>query len=233
MKSLLEIAHRHKIPVIEDAAEAHGADYFGKKAGSWSLAGMFSFYPNKNMTTGEGGMVTTDDDDLAEKLRLIRNHGAVAPYHHILVGYNYRMTDLQGAIGCVQLRRLPEILTMKRANAEYFSARLRGIPGISPPFQALDRTHTYMLYSIKVDQNVAGFSRDELQKELLKRGIQTRVCFPPLHLQPALRPFVTSTAFPVAERVASEILSLPIHANLSTEDFDYIARSIEDIAKLR
>jgi perosamine synthetase len=229
MKPLLEIAHRHNIPVIEDAAEAHGADYLGKKAGSWSLAAMFSFTPTKNMTTGEGGMVTTDDDDLAERLRLIRNHGTIGPYEHSLVGYNYRMTDLQGALGCVQLRRLPDILTMKRANAQYLSNRLSSIPGISPPFQASDRTHSYMLYSTRVDQDIVGISRDELQQQLLERGIQTRVCFPPLHLQPPLRPFAISTAFPVAEQVASEVLCLPFHANLSREDFDYIAASIEDI----
>ncbi|MBI4283424.1 MAG: DegT/DnrJ/EryC1/StrS family aminotransferase [Chloroflexi bacterium] len=231
MKPILEIAHSHNIPVIEDAAEAHGADYLGKKAGSWSMAAMFSFTPTKNMTTGEGGMVTTDDEHLAERLRLIRNHGTVSPYHHILVGYNYRMTDLQGALGCVQLRKLPDFLAKKRANARYLSAKLEGIPGIMPPFQAPDRTHSYMLYSISVDQSVTGVSRDELQAQLLERGIQTRVCFPPVHLQPALRPFAPSWALPMAERVSSEVLSLPFHLNLSREDFDYIAASIQDIVQ--
>lgn len=234
MKPILEIAHRRGIPVIEDAAEAHGADYMGKKAGSWSTAGMFSFTPNKNMTTGEGGMVTTDDDALADKLRLLRNHGydkTVGPYHHILVGYNYRMTDLQGALGCVQLGKLPEILAMKRANAEYLSDRLDRIPGISSPFVAPDRTHSYMLYSILVDEDVTGVSRDDLQRQLLERGINTRVCFPPLHTQPALIPFARSTAFPAANRASSEVLSLPFHPKLSREDFDFIAGRIEDIVK--
>nr|MDO8134547.1 DegT/DnrJ/EryC1/StrS family aminotransferase [Candidatus Njordarchaeum guaymaensis] len=126
MDPILEIAERRGLCVIEDAAEAHGATYKNRKAGAIGELGCFSFYPNKNMTTGEGGMLATDDDEIAEKVRLLRSHGQDSRYHHVTIGYNYRMTDMQAALGMVQLRRLDRILRKKREAAEYYGKLLLG-----------------------------------------------------------------------------------------------------------
>lgn len=230
MEPILDIARRHHLVVLEDAAEAHGAEYRGRKVGTFGKAAMFSFTPTKSITTGEGGMVTTNDDQFAEKLRLLRNHGQDGSYHHVMVGYNYRMTEMQAALGLHQLERLEGILARKRENVAHLSARLEEIKGIHPPYVAPDRTHTYMLYTIQVDQNVLGISRDRLMEELRVRGILSKVYFPPVHLQPIFRGRGCYRGMlPVTEHISSHILSLPCHPKMTIGEADQIVKAIQDI----
>jgi len=140
---------------------------------------MFSFTPTKNITTGEGGMVLTGDAPTAERLRLLRNHGQARRYEHVLIGYNWRLTEMQAAIGRVQLRKLDTILARKRENAAWLSRRLAQVPGISPPYQLRHASSPHMLYTCLVQRN-----RDAVLGHLLRRGIEARIYFPPVHLQP-------------------------------------------------
>ena len=149
LSPILDIAEKHGLHVIEDAAEAHGATYKKRMAGSIGLIGCFSFYPNKNITTGEGGMVVTDDNEIAEKIRLLRSHGQDSRYHHITIGYNYRMTDIQAALGVVQLKRLNWVLRKKEEAAEYYRELLSDAKGVQTPHVIQDVTHAYMFYTIK------------------------------------------------------------------------------------
>ena len=223
MAALTEICESHHILLLEDAAEAHGARYDGRPVGSFGKAGMFSFTPTKNITTGEGGIITTDDADLARRLRLLRNHGQTALYHHESIGYNWRMTEMQAAIGCVQLGKLDEILERKRTNAAWMNDRLASVPGVTPPVARDDRDHTYMLYTIQVDRG-----RERFLSCLLKAGVEARIYFPPAHRQPAFRDL--DAKLPATDRVASRILSIPMHAALTPEDLEELAGVIESAA---
>jgi perosamine synthetase len=226
MEPLLAVARHHRLAVIEDAAEAHGATYRGQSVGTFGAAAMFSFTPTKNITTGEGGLVTTDDDALAERLRLLRNHGSRVTYHHELVGYNYRMTEMQAAMGVEQLKKLPRILERKRQLARLLTELLAPVPGVETPTEAPDRSHTYQMYTIQVDARRAGRTRDQLAEHLAARGVQTRVCFPPLHRQPIFQGRGLATPLPVSEALGAEILSLPIHSKLTDEKIRYVAGNI-------
>jgi len=225
MDPILEIAERRGLCVIEDAAEAHGATYKNRKAGAIGELGCFSFYPNKNMTTGEGGMLVTDDDEIAEKACLLRSHGQDSRYHHVTIGYNYRMTDMQAALGMVQLRRLDRILRKKREAAEYYGKLLLGTEGVQPPQVMQHTTHTYMFYTVKFLK--AGV-RDGVMEHLDERGIETRIAFPPAHLQPYYRSLYgyKEGYLPVTEECARTVLSLPIYPRIKREDQRFIAESI-------
>lgn len=231
MFPILEIADKHSLFVFEDAAEAHGAEYYGKKVGSFGNAAMFSFTPTKNITTGEGGIVTTNDNEIAEKIRLLKNHGQDSQYHHIMVGYNYRMTEMQAAMGIEQLKKLPTILERKHQNAMFLSPRLAEIEGIIPPYVAANRNHTFMMYSVQISPNI-GVSRDTVIEKLAEKGIQGKVYFPPVHLQPIFRKFGYSEGMlPTTELIAQHILSLPFHSKISGEDLEYIIEQIKWIMK--
>jgi perosamine synthetase len=227
---LVRMAKKHGLFLIEDAAEALGAEYNKTKVGSFGIAGMFSFTPTKNITTGEGGIITTNDGELAEKLRLLKNHGCSVPYHHILVGYNYRMTEMQGAIGVEQTKKLPAIVERKTRLADYFSKRLKEVQGITPPTVRAGRNHTYMLYTVKIDPEKCPVSRDVIMEQLHDRGIQARVCFPPLHTQPIFKGrFDPSRPLTVTEEVAGMMLSLPIYSQLEYSQIDYMVESLKTI----
>jgi perosamine synthetase len=228
MKPLMEIAEDYNLYLIEDAAEAHGAVYGEKKVGSFGIAAMFSFTPTKNITTGEGGMITTNDDTLAKTLRLLKDHGQIGKYKHIILGFNYRMTEMQGAIGVVQLKKLDGIITKKRVIANRLSKGLSKIKDITPPYVAPDRTHVYMMYTIKVGER-AGISRDELMKFLDEKGIATKIYFPPIHLQPYYKSLgFQKGLLPVTEEVHKQILSLPCYAKLTEGENEYILDSINE-----
>lgn len=228
MDPILEIGRQYGLAIIEDAAEAHGAEYRGRKVGSLGRAAMFSFTPNKNITTGEGGMVTTNDDELADRLRLLRNHGSQVTYVYEMVGYNYRMTEMQAAIGIEQLKKLPHILGRKRQLAEMLSTIVRQIPGVEGPVSVGDRTHSYQMYTIRVNAELSGVTRDQVRKRLAEQGIQTRVCFPPLHLQPIFKEYIDlDNKLSNSERLGREILSLPIHSRLTSDQVGYIGDSLE------
>jgi len=228
MESILSLAKRYNLYIFEDAAEAHGAEYKVKKVGTFGDAGMFSFTPTKNITTAEGGMITTNNDEIAEKIKLLKNHGQDYEYRHILIGYNYRMTEMQATIGIEQLKKLPSIIVRKQENAKLLNSKLEKLHGITPPYVAPECNHTYMMYTIKIDSQKIGMSRDRLMKKLEEKGVQTKIYFPPVHLQPIFRNMGCKDGMlPVTEAISQQILSLPFHSKLTKEEIEYIVNIIK------
>jgi len=214
MDRFREIAATHDLLLVEDAAQAHGASYRGRPVGSIGDVGCFSFYPTKNMTTGEGGMIVTDSGSVASRARRFCNHGRSGTYDHVTVGHNFRMTDLAAAIGRAQLERLPDFLSARRANAVCLTAGLEDAPLSVPPTPE-DRRHAFHQYTVRTDD------RDHLRATLDEAGVDTGVYYPtPIHRQPAYDDVEES--FPVAETAASEVLSLPVHPALTDRDLDRI-----------
>jgi dTDP-4-amino-4,6-dideoxygalactose transaminase len=231
LDTIMDIAEKHGIQVIEDAAEAHGAKYKNKMAGSIGLIGCFSFYPNKNMTTGEGGMVVTNDNLIAEKTRLLRSHGQDSRYHHITLGYNYRMTDIQAALGTTQLRKLDWVLRMKEEAAKYYTELLSDVDGVQTPYVMRDVTHTYMFYTVKFLNKCV---RNRVMQHLSERGIETRIAFPPVHLQPFYRSLYgyKEGYLPITEECADRVLSLPIYPHIRREDQKFVVEAVlEEVRK--
>ena len=221
LHEILKACGHYGLLALEDAAQAAGADFGGRPVGTFGRSAMFSFTPTKNITMGEGGIVLTNSADTAERLRLLRNHGQLRPYEHVLIGYNWRLTEIQAAIGRVQLRKLDAILARKRANADWTSRRLEGIPGITPPYQLPHARSVHMLYTCLVDEN-----RDGVLAHLLQAGIEARIYFPPAHLQPVFSEYRQS--LPVTEAVAAKMLSIPMHSRLRPDELARIADAIED-----
>jgi perosamine synthetase len=228
LDTLLEIADRHGLALIEDAAEAHGATYKSRPVGGVGDLGVFSFYGNKIVTTGEGGMIVTDRDDLAERIRMLRSHGMSTDrrYWHPVLGYNYRLTNLQAAVGVAQMERIDEILRAKRTVTDRYTHGLAGIPGITLPPEESWATNVFWLYSILVDEREFGMSRDALLAALDTDGIEGRPFFAPIHRQPL---YDEGRSLPVAERLAAEGLSLPSAVTLTEAD---VARVVDTIARL-
>jgi perosamine synthetase len=218
---LLDVCSRYGLPLLEDAAQAVGAEYRGVPVGTFGRSAMFSFTPTKNITTGEGGIVLTASPSTADQLRLLRNHGQRRPYEHELIGYNWRLTEMQAAMGRVQLRKLDAILGRKRANARWMTSKLEHVPGITLPYQLPQATSTYMLYTCLVDRD-----RDAVLERLLQRGIEARVYFPPVHLQPVF--LRSGQNLPVTEAVARRMISIPMHAQLTQDELSEIADAVED-----
>jgi perosamine synthetase len=225
---ILEICEAHAIPLIEDAAQAHGALYHGVKAGNLGKLACFSFYATKNMITGEGGMVTTNDKPLADKLRLIVNHGQSEKYLHTMLGYNYRMTDIAAAIGVVQLKKLDKFNMRRRKNAEYYAANLTA-KGIVKPKVADNVQHVYHQYVIQVTPEFP-LSRSALMDLLKAKGIGSAVHYPiPIHRQPLYAPVADPDPCPVATRLSGTVLSLPVHPSLDTKDLAYICETLNKV----
>jgi perosamine synthetase len=225
IRALKEICEDYHLILIEDCAQAHGAEYYGKKVGSFGV-GCFSFYPTKNMTTGEGGMITTNDDSLAAKLRLLRNHGDSGKYNHIELGYNYRMMNLQGAIGLIQLRHLDEFNKKRINNAELLNRKINVI-GITKPYKMDNVKHVFNQYAVKVNEDFP-LSRGELIDNLQSKGIGAAIHYPkPIYRQPIYQQIDPNwTICPNAEKVSSQVLSLPVHPLLVNEDIEYISQTI-------
>jgi len=232
MASICEIAGKQSIHVVEDAAEAHGALYHGSKAGSLGNLACFSFYPNKNMTTGEGGMITTNDDESAEKIRMIRSHGQSERYHHVVLGYNYRMSDIHAALGLVQLKRLNWVINKKVEKAKYYDKRIQEMFGddVRTPHVASYASHVYMFYAVRFSNKKI---RDKAIAELEKKGVETRVAFPPIHLQPLYQDLFGNKRgyLPVTEDVSNTILCLPIYPHMSQEEQEYVLAGLDDVFK--
>ena len=225
MRSIMKIAGEHGLIVIEDACQAHGAEYGGNKVGSFGT-GCFSFYPTKNMTTGEGGMITTNDKDIAGKARIIRNHGQNERYFHEILGYNYRMTDLAAAIGYCQLRRLAQLNQKRRENAKFLTEGFRGIRGLILPCVKPNVKHVFHQYTVRVTKDF-GISRDELGAKLINKGVATQVYYPlPIHKQPLYQKLGYEDYLPDSEKAATEVLSLPVHPSLARGELDYIVESL-------
>jgi len=228
MKRIMRIAQEHGLIVIEDACQAHGAEYEGEKVGSFGT-GCFSFYPTKNITTGEGGMITTDDKHIAEKARMIRSHGQRERYLHEILGYNYRMTDIAAAIGLCQLGKLEDFNNKRIRNAKFLTGRLSGIKGLLPPHVRPNVKHVFHQYTVRITQDF-GISRDELRAKLVDEGIATEIYYPrPIHKQPLYQDLGYNEHLPNSEKAAREVLSLPVHPSLTKEDLENVVRAIQGI----
>ena len=226
---IVRIARKHKLFIIEDAAEAIGAEVKGKKVGTWGDIAIFSFFGNKIITTGEGGMVVTNNRSIAEQVAMLRDHGMsrTKRYIHELLGYNYRMTNLQAALGLAQLERISEILKRKIKVARWYDKYLKGIDGVQLHQEAPWAKCVYWMYSIVLDENIA-ISRDELITELKKRGVETRPFFPPIHKQPIYDNY-TKIKLPTTESVSKRGLNLPSSVQLTEADIKHIATTIASI----
>lgn len=228
MPEILAFAQRHDLLVIEDAAEAHFARVGNKYVGTFGIAAAFSFYGNKIITTGEGGLVTTDDSDLAARMRYLRGHAMTATkrYWHDEVGFNYRMTNLQAAVGLAQLRKVDTILDRKAAIARWYSEILQGVPGVGLPPSLPGYHNVYWLFSILIDSQTFGMDRDALGCMLGNSGIDTRKFFFPVHTMP---PYLSSDKRAIAERLSREGLSLPSGPKLNQDVIQSIAQLIQEI----
>jgi perosamine synthetase len=229
METIYAIAERHSLIVIEDAAQAIGADIHGKTIGSSGTA-CFSLYATKNIMSGEGGMITTNDDAVAQRCRLIRQHGMQRRYFHDMLGYNYRMTDLHAAIGLVQVERLKDFTTKRRANAAYLTANIKGV--ITPKVRE-GYEHVWHQYTIRVLSNSseAGKQRDAAVKCLSDAGIGTGIFYPvPVHRQKhIIQMGLGNTSLPVTELMAQEVISLPVHPQLTQADLEQIVTEVNKL----
>ena len=229
MDRLIGIAERHNLVVIEDCAESHGAMFRGKMTGSFGDMGCFSFYANKVITTGEGGMVVTDDRTLAERLWLLRNLAFTEPrFKHQLAGYNFRMTGMQAAMGSVQLSKIEAIIGKKRRVAHCYSKHLAGVPGLRLPIEVENTRHVYWMYAVVVESSF-GITRDRLARRLSAAGVDTRTFFCPMNQQPFLRgkPGFRDVPCPVADRLWETGLYLPSSHTLSEETIGWVADSVK------
>ena len=222
MDALLDIAQRHGLVLIEDAAQAIGAEYHGRRAGSFGT-GCFSLYATKNVMSGEGGMITTGDDAIAARCRMLRSHGMARRYYHEMLGYNFRMTDLHAAIGLAQLQRLDEFATRRAANAAYLNAH---IESVRTPQTPAGRLHAWHQYTIRIEGGSE--RRDAAVRQLNEGGVGTGVFYPvPAHQQAHIRELqLESAPLPVAERMSAEVLSLPVHPLLSHSDLEAIVHEV-------
>jgi perosamine synthetase len=223
MDPVLDLARRYGVRVLEDAAEAHGAQYHGAPVGSIGDLAAFSFYGNKIITTGEGGMLTTNNAEIARIARRLRDHAFSDERHfwHTYPGFNYRMTNLQAAVGLAQTERLPELVEARRKNARRYHDRLRELGGLRLPAEAPGVKNVFWMYGVLV-QDDFGCSRDELRRRLARQGIETRTFFVPVHLQPIYHRRYREQTYPVAERLCRQGMYLPSGPGLSDEDIDAI-----------
>lgn len=229
MKAIMNLAKKYKLQVIEDACQSHGADIGGKKTGAMGLAGCFSFYPTKNITSGEGGMITTNDSTLAERIKLLRDHGMKIRYHHEIIGYNFRMTNIAAAIGIEQLKKLKRFNQKRIQNAKLLSKTLSKIPGIIIPAIPDNYAHVFHQYTIKVTKDFK-LSRDSLADYLKKNGISTGIYYPiPIHKQKPYIELGYGDKLPVTEQVAKEVISLPIHPGLKNAELKKITIAFEKV----
>ncbi len=223
MDAILDIARRHDLLVIEDAAQAIGARYKGRPVGSFGT-GCFSLYATKNVMSGEGGMITTDDEAFAEKCRMLRSHGSRKRYYYEFLGYNLRMSDLHAAIGLAQMDRLEEFTARRRENAAYLSEHIESVvtPKVKEGYE-----HVWHQYTVRVD---GGRDRDAAVEHLREAGIGTGVFYPlPVHQQGYIREIVGDVSLPVTERMAREVISLPVHPLVSEDDLATIVAAVNEL----
>ncbi len=220
-----DMAQKHGLKVVWDAAQAHGTRYRGEDVGCLPDMVCYSFYPTKNMTTGEGGMVTTNDPDLAHRLRLLRSHGMEGKYNHVILGLNYRLTDLAAAVGLLQLKKLEGRLTKRRANGAFLEKRLGKLAGIRLLATRSETVHSYHQFTVLLENEA---KRDAFRNILGEHGVETAVHYPlPLHKQPIFREEHANQPMPVAEEAALRVCSLPVHPHLAEGDLERIAQAVE------
>jgi dTDP-4-amino-4,6-dideoxygalactose transaminase len=227
MDAIMEIARKHNLIVVEDAAQAHGAELNGKRAGAWGSIACFSFYPGKNLGAyGDGGAICTNDEVLAQKIMKSRDHGRTTKYEHDEIGYGERLDGLQAAILGAKLPHLNDWNAARHRHAEYYNQALAGIEGITTPPEMSGARHIYHIYCIRVDGD-----RDAILKELNARGIGAGIHYPvPLHLQPALADHGWKLGdFPITEQAAKSIISLPIYPEMTMDQLSQITEELADI----
>lgn len=232
MDPIMAIAKKHNLVVIEDAAEAHGAAYKGKLTGSIGDINAFSFYANKIITTGEGGMVTTDNDEFADVARRMKDlaHSKAKRFVHDKLGYNYRLTSMQAALGSGQLLHIDEFLNTKHHMAELYQKGLSDVPGITLPVTRDWATHVYWMYAILVDEQKFGMNKDEFRAKLLEKGVDTRDFFYTPNTQPALTDLgLGGGSFPVTERIAQEGCYLPSGLAITDDQIETVCEIIKTI----
>ena len=225
MDKIREIAKKHDLLVIEDAAQAHGAMYNDEKVGNMGDMACFSFYPTKNMTTSEGGMITTNNKELAEKARVFRAHGSNIKYKHDEIGYNFRSSDIAAAIGLAQLDKIDEFNEKRINNANYLNEGLKNVEGVITPASPENRKHVYHQYTIRVTKG----NRDDWVDILTENGIGSGIHYPiPLYNQPIYKELGFTGSAPNAELAADTVISLPVHPSLSKEDLDLVIEAVKD-----
>jgi len=226
VKPIREIAATRELGVVEDAAQAHGATYAGKPAGTFADVACWSLYASKNMTAGEGGVVTTDNDEMAETIRLMRTHGEKAKYASLMLGYNYRMSEVQAAIGKVQLEKLPAFLAKRRENVRRLSEILERTEKLQLPKEPKGRQHSWYLYTVRLEHGTEN-ERNRLLEELRKKGIGAEAYYiNPVHLMPYYRENFGTHKLPETEKAAKQVFSLPIHPGVTEEQISYIGETL-------
>jgi perosamine synthetase len=235
MDPVNELAQRHDLWVLEDAAEVHGAEYKGRKCGSLGDAACFSFYANKIISTGEGGMVVTNDAAFAERCRSLKNlaFNHDRRFLHDAIGFNYRMTNLQAAVGLAQLEKANEYVALRRGHATSYTALLRDVEGLRLPVERAWARNVYWMYGVVVEDTF-GCSRDDLMTGLAERGVETRTFFVPMHEQPAFRQreLFCNEQYPVASDLGRRGLYLPSSTGLSETDLAYVVDAVRDVQRV-
>ncbi|MBU1626090.1 DegT/DnrJ/EryC1/StrS family aminotransferase [bacterium] len=236
MDPIKEIAHKYKLSIVEDACQAHGAEYKGKKVGAIGDIGVFSFYGNKNITTGEGGMLVTNNDEYAKKARLLRDQGFDDPrFIHKVRGFNYRMTNIQAAIGLAQTEKIEYAVNRKREIAFLYSDLLKDVKEVTLPYEASWAKNVYWMYSILINDDF-GMVKDEVMVELYKRGVETRSFFYPMNQQPLFHgndprfPDITGK-YPVSDDLARRGLYLPSGIGLTEEQIRFVVKQLVGLIK--
>jgi dTDP-4-amino-4,6-dideoxygalactose transaminase len=230
MQPIREIADKHGLKIIEDAAQAHGAIYKGKPPGAFADAACWSFYGSKNMTTGEGGMITTNSDEIAEAPRYIRSHGEKQKYQSLMLGHNYHMPEIEAAIGCVQLKKLPEFVARRRENARRLSQKLEKAKKLQLPTEPKGFKSSWYLYTVRL-KNAKNEKRDRIVEKLKQKGIGAFVCYVnPIHLMPYYRKF-GKYRLPETEKASKQVFSLPVHPGVTAEQIDFIGETVLHLLK--
>jgi len=232
---LKRIAGKYKLFLIEDSAEALGSEYKGKKCGSFGDAAVFAFYPNKQITTSEGGVVLTNNKKIADLCRSMANQGR-GPHKtkwlkHVRLGYNYRLDEMSCALGIAQMKRIKEILAKRKRVAEIYNRKLIGIENIEIPYIDGESKISWFVYVVKLAENFAGKKRDKIIKEMLKRGINCSNYFQPIHLQPFYRGMFgfKNGSFPIAENISQRTLALPFFNDLKEKEIDFVVKSLKEV----
>lgn len=230
MDVIMEIARDNNLKVIEDACESIGATYNGKKVGTFGESGVFAFYPNKQMTTGEGGMIVTDSEDIYRLCKSYSNQGRSekeAWLEHARMGYNYRIDEMSAALGYVQLKKLPQFIKQRQKNAETYNKKLGKVSGVITPYTAPENTHTWFVYTIRFEEDI---DRNFVLNYLNKNGVSSKPYFPSIHLEPAYKEKYgfKEGDFPVTEAVSKSILALPFFIQLTDSQISYVVEKVEE-----
>ena len=237
MDKIMEIAKKYNLAVIEDACEALGSEYKNKKVGAFGNAGVFAFYPNKQITTAEGGMIVTNDENIAKLCKSMRNQGRSendSELHHTMLGYNYRMIEMSAALGAAQMERIDDILLKRQKVAGLYSEKLKTIEGINIPYVGPDVKMSWFVYVIRLDKNIFGVEeRNNIILKLRKKGINCRSYFPPIHLEPFYAEMFLQKkgSFPITEKVSDLTIALPFYNNITEKQIEYICETLSSIVK--